>query len=176
VSDRRAVVPVVENSLAPKTASSLRPSVRLMMADPNQHPPTSDWLVQTAITDPADAPHDVRKMAEGLLRLVPTAITDPADAPPDGRKMAERLLARQDLTLEGVAFIAQVRDARKAESPGCPEWLVAPDGPTPQPGIVVQTAGRWAACSSRFGIGGTSLIVRTAQRVELSEPNPTLSS
>ena len=145
-----------------------------MMADPNRHPPTSDWIVLTAITDPAETPPDVRKLAERLLRLVP-AIAE-AEAPQDVRKMAERLLAPQESVLDQVAFIAQVRDARTAESPAYPEWLVAPDGPTPHPGIVVQTTGRWAACSSRFGIGGTSLIVRTAQRVELSEPNPTLSS
>jgi hypothetical protein len=147
-----------------------------MMADPNRQPPTSDWIVLIAITDPADTPHDVRKMAERQLRIVLTAITDPADAPQDVRKMAERLPGPHGSVLEEVAFIAQVRDARTAQSPGCPEWLVAPDGPTPHAGTIVQTTGRWAACSSRFGIGGTSLIVRTAQRVELTEPNPTLSS
>jgi hypothetical protein len=174
VRDRRAVLSVVQNSLAPKTARSFRPSARLMMADPNRHPPTSDWIVLTAITDPADTPPDVRKMAERLLRLVP-AIAE-ADAPEDVREMAERLLAPEGSVLDEVAFIAQVRDARTVQPPGCPEWLVAPDGPTPHPGTIVRTTGGWAACSSRFGIGGTSLIVRTAQRVELSEPNSMLSS
>ena len=174
VGNRRAVLSAAQNSLAPKTARSLRPSARLMTADPNRHAPTSDWIVLTAITDPAETPADVREMAERLLRLVP-AIAG-ADAPQGVREMAERLLWPPGSVLERVAFIAEVRDANSGQSPDCPEWLVAPDGPTPHRGTIVGTAGGWAACSSRFGTGGTSLIVRTAQRVEFSEPNPTLSS
>jgi hypothetical protein len=121
------------------------------MRDPNQHPPTSDWLVLTGINDPADLPDDVRKIAG-------------------------RLLSRKGLVLQGVSFVAQVRDARTAESPDYPEWLVALDGPRPESGIVVQATGRWAAASSRFGISGTVLTVRTAERAEFSEPNRALSS
>lgn len=77
------------------------------------------------------------------------------------------------VTLDDVSFIAKVRDAEIAEPPDHPEWLVAVHGPAPESGIVVRSAGSWAAGSFRtaFGAGRSRTLLRvgTVDRVELSQ-------
>jgi hypothetical protein len=108
---------------------------------------------------------------------VVTRAVEPSEASDDVRALAESALGQFGFTFDEVAFLAEVRDADVTGPLAYPEWLVATQGPSPQPGMIVRTAGSWAVGSHRtaFGEGGSRELLRvgTVERVEAS---PTRSS
>ena len=130
--------------------------------------------ITLAATMPArfnTARHNPSQRLPKYYYLVTHAVS-PSGAPDDVRAMAEGTLSKRGFTFDEVVFVAEVRDADVTEPPAYPEWLVAVHGPSPQPGMIVRTAGSWAAASHRtaFGQGrsGTVLRVSTVERIETS--------